>query len=220
MCRADGCGGGFIGFCVLFSCIFALGFPFYFRAIQLSIPDSGKCSQLFLQSWTQDYCIQSSSCPAIYPCGTVTWTDCTNCDGAKRTWNVTLAFVVASTICALAVAIGFWRRCCSRHRDKSNLHIGFVTSGFLLMLVAVVVFVIEEPKTVSGLQCVADALSNIDCTQFWGARSLAVGPIEVDSVWGPAGWVAACAALGCYAISMCCAFQRSQSTGGYYQPLQ
>jgi len=230
MCRADGCCGGFVGVMVLVGCIFALGFPWYFRAYSFEGLDN-ECTLLYMTSWSQQFCMKSSQCPDELSviCGTMNWRDyCSDaetllgtdvCQDVKTLFNVALALSCIASVLALGVIGGSLARCCSaRYRDRLKWHVACSFGGLAFLIGAVIYFAAKEPQTIPTLACTDDigSIFGLSCDKFWGSRTADYMGFTYTVVWGPAGWVAATVTLLFYALASCCSVQRAREGDVYH----
>jgi hypothetical protein len=213
-CRADGCCGGFVGILVLVFSLFTVGFPWYFRAQKVV---GTECEVLALTSWIDEY-YYTKNCDgvAIFPSNLNWQNQCDTpdaydgCSDRKRVFDVTLGLVAVSAFCSLFVALGFCIRCCSSgHKRRNPLHVVMSVTSLLLLVLALVYFAVEAPKT--NFWCVDSTDQN--CHRLWGHNS------QLDITWGPAGWAAGCITALMISLSLCMSCQRSTDEvelGTYY----
>jgi len=222
MCRADGCCGGFVGLCVFVGCIFSLGFPWYFSSFTVGV-DSIDCTLLFLQSWSQMYILTTPSCPDGLKdqAKSFNWRNLCNdvsssfCSDMFATFDVTLAFLVLSSVCGIAVMVGSFARCCCQRQNRMNWHVGSVFVGLACLIISVIVFAVRYPQSIPDSWCDVDEALGFNCHQFWGSKSASIGDFTGTFVWGPAGWVSAAVCIIFYALAACLSVQRGPDAGSY-----
>jgi len=198
-----------MGLLALVTCVFTLGFPWYFQVTTFpNVVSGGTCTVLNLQSWMDSFCY-STNCAdgdsvALCPQSVTHWqSDCDDCSDMKRVFNISLALTVVSTFCALFVCLGFCIRCCSStHGQRSPLHVIMTVVSIASLIGALVYFAIAYPKSTQA-------------GTFWGNSDDGV----VKTVYGPAGWVAGCVASLILLITLCMSCMRGDDetrNGSYY----
>jgi hypothetical protein len=205
------CIGVCFSFLALILVIFSLSFPWYYESLILKQEaNTGKrdseheCMKLSLRGWFTEYCHTSHNCSEAEKasCKRHVWrNDCPDLfqDGAQNhchkiieIYNVSLAFMVVSSLFILLSLVGFCIRCFSHfQRGPFTSHAVVTLLGLGALTVAIMAFALELPK---AYKVDTEGCTTGPCKGFWGSKKYedqVDGYAKIVASWGPAGWVIA-----------------------------